>query len=62
MLKKQQYRRKRGLCSGVGPTLNVPLADERAYPCESINEILIVCSSTQLMAILDLINLNVAGY
>lgn len=39
-----------------------PPADERAYPCESTNELLIVCSSTKLMASIDLINLNVAGY
>ncbi len=62
MLRKQQCRRKKGLCSGVWPTLNVPPADERAYPCESTNELLIVCSSTKLMASVNLINLDVAGY
>lgn len=53
---------KEDLCSGVGPTLNVPPADERAYPCESTNELLIVCSSAKLLATIDLINLDVAGY
>lgn len=56
------YRRTRDLCTGLRPTLNVPPADERASPCESTNELLIVCSSTKLMAGVDLINSDGAGY
>lgn len=62
MLRRQMYRRTRGFCTGVGPTLNVPPADERPSPSECTNELLIVCSATKLMAGVDLINSDVAGY